>query len=127
MTRKALIEGIKNGIIDGCNSSHEPYSEHLKDVEYDLAPKGATGLETAFLSLLTFIEASKKKTHIQLVVEKMCYKPHKILGLNQPSLQEGLRRNFVVIKPKDNWIYDPEKGKAYLVILRWIIIVLQIK
>ena len=60
--RKALIEGIKSGI-DACNSSHEPYSEHLKDVEFDLAPKGATGLETA---LLTFIEAVEERRSISI-------------------------------------------------------------
>ena len=107
--RKALIEGIKSGIIDACNSSHEPYSEHLKDVEFDLAPKGVTGLETA---LLTFIEAVEEKDPFQLVVEKMSYKPHHILGLNQPSLRDGSEAEFVVIKRKENWTYNPEHGES---------------
>ena len=54
--RISLIEGIKLNIIDACNSSHEPYSEHLKNVEFDKAPSGATGLETALLSFLEAID-----------------------------------------------------------------------
>lgn len=105
----ALLDGIKNGVIDGCNSSHEPFADHLKEVEYDIAPAGAIGLETA---ALTFIEALRDNDPYELVVEKMCYNPHKILGISVPSLQENSEANFVVINPGASWVYDPKKGES---------------
>ena len=42
----------------------------------------------------------------------MSYKPHHILGLNQPSLKRESEAEFVVIKPKENWTYDPEHGES---------------
>jgi len=50
--RSALIKGLKDGTIDACTSSHEPFSEHMKQIEFDLAPPGVIGLETALLALI---------------------------------------------------------------------------
>ena len=108
----ALLEGIKNGVIDGCNSSHEPFADHLKEVEYDIAPAGAIGLETA---ALTFIEALRDNDLYALIVEKMCYNPHKILGISAPSLQENSEANFVVIKPEPHGYMILKKAKAFLI------------
>lgn len=107
--RETLIKGIKDGIIDACNSSHEPYAEHLKDVEFDIAPRGATGLETAALA---FIEAMDEKEPFSLVAEKMSYNPHEILGLSVPSLAEGCEADFVVLKANEKWVYDPIDGES---------------
>lgn len=107
--RDALVGGIKDGIIDACNSSHEPHAEHLKNVEFDLAPKGATGLETA---LLSFIEAINEKDPFPLVAQKMSYNPHLILGRGPPSLKEGSEADLVAINPNKQWRYTPETGES---------------
>ncbi len=107
--RLALLSGLKNNILDACTSSHEPYAEHLKNVEFDKAPSGATGLETAVLSVM---EAIGEKEPFKTVATKMSTNPHKILGLEIPTLQEKSIANFVVINPGQKWIYDPNKGES---------------
>ena len=101
--RLELIDAVFDGIIDSCNSSHQPYAEHHKNVEFDLAPAGAIGLETAALS---FIDSVKDKNPLKLLAEKMSYNPHKILKLTPPSLKENSTANFTIIRQKDPWVYS---------------------
>jgi dihydroorotase len=105
--RLELIDGVLEGIIDSCNSSHQPYAEHHKNVEFDLAPPGAIGLETAALS---FIDSLKDKNPFKLLAEKMSYNPHKILRLKPPSLKKGSTANFTVFKLNEPWSFT--KGNS---------------
>ena len=105
--RLELIDGVLEGIIDSCNSSHQPYAEHHKNVEFDLAPPGAIGLETAALS---FIDSLKDKNPFKLLAEKMSYNPHKILRLKPPSLEKGSTANFTVFKLNEPWSFT--KGNS---------------
>ena len=105
--RMELVFAVQQGTIDSCNSSHQPYAEHHKNVEFDLAPAGAIGLETA---ALTFIESIQGKDPFKLLAEKMSYNPHKILRLNPPSLKDNCAANFTVIKQDNPWIYKKENS-----------------
>ena len=107
--RLALIEGLNDGTIDSCNSSHEPFAEHLKQVEFDLAPGGVIGLET---TLMTVIEALGDNDPFPKIAEKMSTNPHKILGLDPPSLKAGNLADFVVIDPVKKWIYNTDSGMS---------------
>ena len=107
--RLALIGGLKDGTIDSCNSSHEPYAEHLKQVEFDLAPSGAIGLETA---LMTVVEALGENDPFPKIAEKMSTNPHQILGLPPPSFKEGNIADFVVINPEKKWTYNTDTGMS---------------
>ena len=107
--RLALIDGLKSGVIDACNSSHEPHAEHLTNVEFDKAPSGTIGLETA---VYAFIEAVNETNPFPLLIEKMCYNPHSILNLDMPSLAEESTANFVVIHKSKKWIYDSRFGMS---------------
>ena len=107
--RISLIEGIKLNIIDACNSSHEPYSEHLKNVEFDKAPSGATGLETA---LLSFLDAIDQKDPFPLAAKKMSTNPHAILNIPRPTLNEGECANLVVINQDEEFVYNPKLGES---------------
>ena len=107
--RLALIEGLNDGTIDSCNSSHEPFAEHLKQVEFDLAPSGVIGLETA---LMTVIEALGESDPFPKIAEKMSTNPHQILGLAPPSFKEGNIADFVVIDPAKKWTYNTDSGMS---------------
>jgi len=107
--RISLIEGIKLNIIDACNSSHEPYSEHLKNVEFDKAPSGATGLETA---LLSFLEAIDQKDPFPMAARKMSTNPHAILNIPRPTLNQGECANLVVINQDEEFAYNPNLGES---------------
>jgi dihydroorotase len=107
--RISLIEGIKSNIIDACNSSHEPYSEHLKNVEFDKAPCGATGLETA---LLSFLEATELADPFPFAAQKLSSNPHNILALPPPTLKDGGCANLVVINQDKEFVYNPNFGES---------------
>lgn len=107
--RLALIEGLNDGTIDSCNSSHEPFAEHLKQVEFDLAPGGVIGLETTLMSV---VEALGDNDPFPKIAEKMSTNPHKILGLDPPSLKAGNVADFVVIDPVKKWIYNTDSGMS---------------
>jgi dihydroorotase len=51
--RRALIEGLKSGVIDCIATDHAPHAQHEKEVPFEQAPMGTTGLETAFAALYT--------------------------------------------------------------------------
>ncbi len=78
--RQALIKGIKNGLIDAIATDHAPHTETEKLVEFDYAPFGVIGLETALpvcFNLLYHIE----KMNIKDIIAKFTYGPAKILGM----------------------------------------------
>ena len=51
--RRALIEGLRSGVIDCVATDHAPHAAHEKEVPFEQAPMGTTGLETAFAALFT--------------------------------------------------------------------------
>ena len=107
--RLALVSGLSDGVIDACNSSHEPIASHLKEVEYDKAPAGIIGLETAVPLMLKAIGQDDQFTKL---ATSMSFNPHKILGLCPPSLGLGQSANFTVINPNSNWVYNSTDGQS---------------
>jgi dihydroorotase len=51
--RRALVEGLRSGVIDCVATDHAPHARHEKEVPFEQAPMGTTGLETAFAALYT--------------------------------------------------------------------------
>ena len=51
--RRALVEGLRSGVIDCIATDHAPHAQHEKEVPFEQAPMGTTGLETAFAALYT--------------------------------------------------------------------------
>src|SRR5207302_5883571 len=51
--RKALVAALKSGVIDCVATDHAPHARHEKEVPFEQAPMGTTGLETAFAALFT--------------------------------------------------------------------------
>ena len=54
--RAALIEALRNGTIGAIATDHAPHARHEKEVPFEAAPFGVTGLETAFSALYTSLE-----------------------------------------------------------------------
>lgn len=101
--RKALIKGVKDGILDYVNSNHIPLEEETKMVEFPYAKFGAIGLETLYALLNTHL---KKKFSPEKVVEILAVNPRKILGIPLPELAKGKAANLTVFHPGYKWIYD---------------------
>lgn len=98
--QKALLAGLKDGTIDAIVSQHTPHEIEHKDVEFEIAAFGITGLQTA----LPF--ALKAGLSPQQIVEKMSVNPRKILGLPIPVLEAGISANFILFDPSEEWMFD---------------------
>ncbi len=108
---EAIKKGLADGTIDVIASDHAPHSEQEKDVEFDNAPFGITGLETSLgLALQELVE--EKVLTINQLVEKMSVNPARILGLNKGSLALGCDADITIIDLEREWIVRQEDFKS---------------
>lgn len=112
--RAAIVEGLRDGTIDCIVTDHAPHHENDKNVEYDLAAFGISGLETSFGFAVTYLYKTGALDLPQLA-EKMSYAPAKILGLEGGSIEEGGVADFTIADLDARWTVDPQqfvsKGK----------------
>ena len=102
---EAILEGIKDGTIDAIATDHAPHHADEKSLEYDRAPFGITGLETALG--LAFIELVHKGV-IDLVrlVELCSTNPAKFFKLqNRGTLVPGSVADITIIDPNLAWTF----------------------
>lgn len=98
--RYALIDAIKDDIIDCITTDHAPHAQEEKDCEFELAPFGIIGLETALG--LCFKVAEQTNIEFSKIVKKLSLSPAQILGLKDRGLiAEGLRADIIVIAPEE--------------------------
>ncbi|KXG75410.1 Dihydroorotase [Fervidicola ferrireducens] len=105
---EALIEGLKDGTIDAIVSDHAPHSMDEKDVEFDKAAFGISGLETSLGLVLTFLVGAGKLS-LEEVVEKMSANPARILKIEGGALKEGALADITVIDLKKKWAVESAK------------------
>ena len=105
--RTAVIEGLADGTIDAIATDHAPHALEEKDQEFQYAPPGLIGLETALaLTLTNLVEPG----HLSLndALERLSTTPARILGLaDHGSLEPGGAANVVVFDPAASWTVDP--------------------
>lgn len=106
--RLAIIEGLCDGTLDCIVTDHAPHHADDKNVEYNLAAFGISGLETSFALSYTALVKSGKLTLPQLM-EKMSGNPAKILSLAGGTIEEGAPADFTVADLNEKWTIDPEK------------------
>ena len=95
--RKALIAGLKDGTISVIATDHAPHTETEKLVEFDYAPCGIIGLETAVPLCLTNLYHKKHLT-LPALISKFTIGPAEILGL-KTGLAEGTPADITIIDP----------------------------
>jgi len=93
--RQALLQGLKDGVIDFIATDHAPHADYEKELEFDLAPFGINEFETAFASLYTELVCAGHLS-LEMLVEKMSYAPSKWLGQNSGELAEGFLADIVI-------------------------------
>jgi dihydroorotase len=103
----ALKEALKDGAIDVVATDHAPHTDSEKDVEFDYAPFGIIGLETA-LSLSVMELVDKKILTWSGLISKMSANPSKILGLGKGNLKKGSPADVIIIDPDKEYIYKKE-------------------
>lgn len=109
--RKAVIQGIKDGTIDAIASDHAPHNAIEKNVEFNRAPFGLIGLETA-VSLSLDRLVNKRVINISKMVELMSWNPSKILNLAKGTLSKGADADITVLDLKKKITVDASQFKS---------------
>ncbi len=108
---QALIEGLRDGTIDCIATDHAPHTSVEKDVEFEKAPNGIIGLETAVGIVFTHLYHKGFLT-LEQIAEKMSINPRKILRLQPIFIEKGEKANLTIISPNEEWIVDKQFFKS---------------
>ena len=100
--RAALIEALRDGTIAAIATDHAPHSPEEKDVPFESAPFGVTGLETSFASLYTYL-IEPGVLALETVLERMSAGPAAIFGLDRPRIAVGAQANLTLIDTEASW------------------------
>ena len=112
--RLAIIEGLKDGTIDAIVTDHAPHHANDKNVEYNLAAFGISGIETSFGFAVTYLYKTGILTLNQLA-DKMSRLPAEILSLEGGKIEEGVPADLTIADLDEEWVVDSSefvsKGK----------------
>lgn len=110
--RLAMVKGIVEGRVDCIATDHAPHAAHEKEQEFDRAPNGITGLETA----LGLTLASLHREHgmeLSQVLAMLTHRPAKVLGLTgRGSLAVGSYADVVLFDPEEKWIFRAQDSRS---------------
>ena len=105
--REAILEGLADGTIEILCSDHAPHCDYEKEVEFDYAPFGITGLETELaLSLMQLYHT--QRLGLADVIAKFTVAPARLLHLPKGTLSVGVAADVTVFDPDREWVF--EKG-----------------
>lgn len=104
---EAIKEALKDGTIDAIATDHAPHTDSEKDVEFDFAPFGIIGLETA-LSLSAMELVEKNIISWADLITKMSVNPARILGIKKGSLKKGSIADIAIIDPNKEYTYTKD-------------------
>src|SRR4029079_9238927 len=100
--RTALIEALKDGTITAVATDHAPHARHEKEVPFEAAPFGVTGLETALPVLYTHL-VEPSLLSLETLLDRMSAGPARAYGLEPPRIAVGAPANLVLVDPNASW------------------------
>jgi len=103
----AIKEGLKDGTIDIIATDHAPHHYDDKQREFDSAAFGISGLETAFS--LSYHLVKHELIDLKQLINLMCVKPSKLMGLKKGTLSPGADADIAVIDPDKVYKVDSHK------------------
>jgi dihydroorotase len=109
--RASLIEALNDGTIAAVATDHAPHSREEKDVPFEAAPFGVTGLETAFSALYTHL-VMPGLLAFETLIERMSAGPARVFGLEPPRITVGAPANFVLLNTKATWRVREERFRS---------------
>jgi dihydroorotase len=107
----AIREGLADGTIDAIASDHAPHHYDAKEREFDDAPFGIVGLETALALGITELVGGGVLTLSQLL-ERMSTQPARVFGLPGGTLKPGAPADLVVFDARARWTVEPGAFKS---------------
>jgi dihydroorotase len=109
--RIALIEALRDGTIECVATDHAPHARHEKEVPFEAAPNGVTGLETAFAALYTHLVGPGLLT-LSTLLERMSAGPARVFGLDRPRVATGARANLVLLDLDREWRVETFRSRS---------------
>jgi dihydroorotase len=109
--RAALVEALLDGTIEAVATDHAPHAREEKEVPFEEAPFGVTGLETAFSALYTQL-VEPGVVPLATLLERMSAGPARIYGLDAPTIEVGARANLVLLDLDAVWHVDEGSFKS---------------
>jgi len=110
----ACVEGLRDGTIDAIATDHAPHAPVDKLCEFDDAPSGISGFETALALVLSLVH--EKKLDLPTLIQRMTAGPVAAFGLERHeglaglgSLAVGAPGDVLVFDPNAEWTVDPER------------------
>jgi dihydroorotase len=109
--RRALVAGLRDGTLDCVATDHAPHTDYEKDREFDYAPNGIIGLETALAVTLGTL-SGRARFSLPQVVDLMTRRPARLLGLDAGTLAPGAAADICLFDPRETWTYDARAGQS---------------
>ena len=103
--RRALVEALRSGLVDCVATDHAPHAQQEKEVPFEAAPFGTTGLETAFAALYSGLVRSGELP-LDVLVTRMSQAPALIAGLPAPTLAVGAQADLCLIDVDTPWLVE---------------------
>ncbi|HON59963.1 MAG TPA: dihydroorotase [Smithella sp.] len=107
---KAVKEGLADGTIDVIACDHAPHGRTDKEVEFEYAANGISGLETSLALSLNLVQ--DKTLNWPELIAKMTVHPARILNLPKGTLKEGADADVTVIDPLRQWTVDVQSFRS---------------
>ena len=110
--RDAMIQGILDGVVDAIATDHAPHAAHEKEVEFERAPNGITGLETALGLCLRWLHG---EWHLPLsrVLSLLSAQPAALLGFKgRGTLTVGSFADVIVFDPDAEWTWQAAHSRS---------------
>jgi len=103
--REAILKGLIDGTIEILCSDHAPHCDYEKEVEFDYAPFGITGLETELaLSLMQLVHT--KRISLAEMIAKFTVNPARLLNLDKGTLSVGADADVTIFDPDAEWVFE---------------------
>ncbi|MBL9200640.1 MAG: dihydroorotase [Opitutaceae bacterium] len=109
--RVALIAGLRDGTLDIIATDHAPHTDYEKDKEFDFAPNGILGLETA-LPVTLDVLVRQNKFKLPFVIDLMTRRPAELMKLAGGTLTPGADADVCLFDPAEKWRYDAKAGQS---------------
>jgi dihydroorotase len=108
--RQAIREGLQDGTIDAIATDHAPHAITDKEVEFEYAASGISGLETSLALSLKLVDDGLLP--LSELIRKMSVNPAKILNIPRGTLRQGADADITVFDPDKSWVADPSTWRS---------------
>ena len=107
--RNALLEGVKNGVIDVITSNHQPHENEINEVEFSESPFGIIGTQVCFPLAMTHL---KDYLGLEKIIQCMSINPRTILQCEVPIIEIGHKVDVTLFNPSKKWTYNIENNNS---------------